>query len=324
MSSSGDTVRRRATRSRMPSSVGYMFAAIVAASALFFALWWMLFTGGDEAPWITAGLAASLVLVVALSAREVVMRRAWTRYLLDHGVPEHSARSSAEPDVFRKKTYSATAHTAALRSLQSQSADADASSRPESHLDMFNICQSFIARADEALRSNSLTAEKRSIFRAGQERARVLEKHHMLTWARDSSVALTHEAQRRARMTDKIETAYRALDCLDAALKVYPAEAELNASKSAIWEFIASVKVAHWVELAERAAFKGHYRRAIDRYKDALFYLNRDTANEEIRIAGAERIGREIEALRARARSSETPPEGKTSSTPTDEKATIN
>ena len=86
-----------------------------------------------------------------------------------------------------------------------------------------------------------------------------MEKHHMLTWARESSVALTHEAQRRARMSDKIETAYRALDCLDAALKVYPSETELNASKSAIWEFIASVKVAHWVELAERAAFKGHY-----------------------------------------------------------------
>lgn len=301
-----------------------MFAAIVAASVLFFALWWMLFTGGDEAPWITAGLAASLVLVVALSAREVVMRRAWTRYLLEHGAPEHATRSNVEPGVFRNKTYSATAHTAALRSLQKQSAEADASSRPEPHLDMFNLCQSFVARADEALRSNSLTAEKRSIFRAGQERARALEKHHMLTWARDSSVALTHEAQRRARLTDKIETAYRALDCLDAALKVYPSESELNASKSAIWEFIASVKVAHWVELAERAAFKGHYRRAIDRYKDALFYLNRDTSNEEIRSAGAERIGREIEALRARARSSETPPDAKTSTASADEKDAIN
>ena len=146
----------------------------------------------------------------------------------------------------------------------------------------------------------------------------------MLTWARDSSVALTHEAQRRARMTDKIETAYRALDCLDTALKVYPAESELNASKSAIWEFIASVKVAHWVELAERAAFKGHYRRAIDRYKDALFYLNRDTTNEEIRIAGTERIEREIGALRSRARSTETPPDAKNSTTTADEKDAIN
>ena len=301
-----------------------MFAAIAAASILFLALWWMLFTGGDEAPWITAGLAATLVLVVALSAREVIMRRAWTRYLLEHGGSEQPTRSASAPGVFRKKAYSATAHTAALRSLQSQSVEADAGSRPEAHLDLFNLCQNFISRADEALRSNSLTAEKRSIFRAGQERARIMEKHHMLTWARESSMALTHEAQRRARMSDKVETAYRALDCLDAALKVYPAETELNASKSAIWEFIASVKVAHWVELAERAAFKGHYRRAIDRYKDALFYLNRDTANDEIRIAGAERIGREIEALRARIRSSQTPPDDKDLGTSAAEKDSIN
>ncbi len=55
-----------------------------------------------------------------------------------------------------------------------------------------------------------------------------------------------------------------------------------NESKVAINEFIASVKVAHWVELAERSAFKGHYRRAIDRYRDALFYLNQDVVKEEV------------------------------------------
>ena len=323
MSSSGDTARRRASRSRMPSSAGYMFAAIVAAAVLFFILWWMLFTGGDEAPWISAGLAAGLVLLIALSAREVVMRRALTRYLLEHGAPEHSTRVGGEHSS-GKKTYSATAQSAALRALQNQSAEADAGSRPELHFDMFKRCQSFVSSADEALRSNSLTAEKRSIFRAGQERARTLEKHHMLTWARESSLALTHEAQRRARVSDKIETAYRALDCLDTALQAYPTERELDASKSAIWEFIASVKVAHWVELAERAAFKGHYRRAINRYKDALFYLNRDTANDEIRVAGAERIGREIMSLRARLASSEAPPDNNGSGRSAEEKDVIN
>ena len=146
----------------------------------------------------------------------------------------------------------------------------------------------------------------------------------MLTWARESSLVLTHEAQRRARMSDKIETAYRALDCLDTALKEYPAETDLNASKSAIWEFIASVKVAHWIELAERAAFKGHYRRAINRYQDALFYLNRDTANDEVRAAGAERIGREIDILRARLASSDTPPDSNTAEKTAAEKDVIN
>ena len=60
------------------------------------------------------------------------------------------------------------------------------------------------------------------------------------------------------------------------------------------------MKVAHWVELAERSAFKGHYRRAMDRYRDALFYLNQDVVKPDVRQAGTEKIEREIADLQAR------------------------
>ena len=76
----------------------------------------------------------------------------------------------------------------------------------------------------------------------------------------------------------------------------------MQESRTAIREFIASVKVAHWVELGERSAFKGNYRRAIDRYKDALFYLSREDIKEEIKRTSSERISREIELLQARLR----------------------
>jgi hypothetical protein len=128
----------------------------------------------------------------------------------------------------------------------------------------------------------------------------VLQKHHLLTWASSSSRALTFEAQRRVVVADKIEMAMRALDVIDSALKIYPDEPELHESASAIREYISSVKVAQWVELAERAAFKGQYRRAIDRYRDALFYLSRESMSEELRNDCAERITREIDLLRAR------------------------
>jgi hypothetical protein len=281
-----------------------MIAAVAAAIALFFALWWMLVAGGDEAPWVPAGLAASVVLLVALSAREVVMRRAWTRYLLEHSVPEGARVSGDKPNA-SKKTYSTSPLAAALAAVQKQSAEAEMASSPDSHLDVFHLCQNYLERTEEVLRANNLPPGKRNALRAGHERVRVLEKHHLLTWARNSSRILTHEAQKRVRVSDKIETANRAVDCLDSALKVFPEEPELNESKLAIREFIASVKVAHWVELAERAAFKGHNRRAIDRYKDALFYLERESVKEDVRKAGAERIGREIEALRVRLKSPE-------------------
>ena len=286
----------------MPSSFGYLLAAFVAAIFLFFGLWWTFVSGGDEAPWIPAGLAAGVVLLVALSAREVVMRRAWTRYLLDQG-NEKSARASGEHTRPQQKTKASSGMSAALQNVQKHSEEADAGTSPEAHFEVFHLCQDYLAAADDTLRSNTLSSERRNSIRAGQERARVLQKHHLLTWARDSSRALTYEAQQRARTSERIEAANRALHCLETALQFYPQETELLESSAAIREFTSSVKVAHWVELAERAAFKGHYRRAIDRYKDALFYLNRVAMKEEVRAASTERIEREIESLKARVRS---------------------
>lgn len=276
--------------------------AFIASAGLFVLLWWMLVRGGDEAPWLPAGLAASVVLLVALSAREVVMRRAWTRYLLENGI--HDARPKSGPSSTSrssKKGFSASVHSTALRTIQKHSAAADApNSTPEAHLDVAQLCHEYLTSTDEAIRSGSYGSEKGIAIRAGQERVRALHKHHLLTWAKGQSRLLTHEAQQRARTFDKIETANRALDCIDSTLRIYPDEPELHESQLAISEFIASVKVAHWVELAERSAFKGHYRRAMDRYRDALFYLNQDVVKTEVRQAGTEKIEREIADLQAR------------------------
>jgi tetratricopeptide (TPR) repeat protein len=290
----------------MPSSTGYLVSAIVIAVGLFFGLWWILVSGGDEAPWLPAGLAASVVLLVALSAREVVMRRAWTRYLLENGIREKPLSSrSRDGNRSQKRGFSASLHSAALRAIQKQSSAADGpGSTSDMHLDVAQLCHDYLASTEEAIRSGSYGSEKGIAIRAGQDRVRALHRHHLLTWARGQSQVLTHEAQQRARTFDKIETATRAIDCIDSALRIYPDEAELNESRIAIGEFIASVKVAHWVELAERSAFKGHYRRAIDRYRDALFYLNQDVVKAEVRVAGTEKIEREIAKLKTRLRPS--------------------
>jgi tetratricopeptide (TPR) repeat protein len=287
----------------MPSIIGYFILAIVLAAGLFFGLWWILVSGGDESPWLPAGLAASVVLLVALSAREVVMRRAWTRYLLEHGIRE-APRSRSRGDArTQKKTLSSSFHSAALRAIQKQSSAADRpGSTPEMHLDVAQLCHDYLASTEEAIKSGSLSGEKGITLRAGQERVRGLHRHHLLIWARGHSQLLAREAQQRARTFDKVETATKALDCIDSALRIYPDETELNESRVAIQEFIASVKVAHWVELAERSAFRGHYRRAIDRYRDALFYLNQDVVKDDVRAAGTEKIEREIENLKSRIR----------------------
>jgi len=99
---------------------------------------------------------------------------------------------------------------------------------------------------EEGLRNGSYSTEKVIAVRSGQERVRGLRRHHLLTWARNQSQALTREAQNRVRTSDKIETANKALDCIDQALTAFPGETELKESRTAIEEFIVSVKVAHW------------------------------------------------------------------------------
>ena len=272
-----------------------MTAAAAASAALFFVLWWML--QGEENPWVPAGFAASVVMLVAASARVLVIRRARTRNVREQGSGE---RSRSGKQQSREVMHSTSLHAAALRALQKQSVDADSRDLPpESHREIYELCRDYLNGAEQALLSSSLSLEGRAALRAGQERVRTLQKHHLLTWARGSARTLTREAQQRVRLYEKVEIANRALDCIDSALKVYPDEEELNRSARAVIEFITSSKVVHWVELAERAAFKGYYRRAIDCYRDALFYLSRDGPDQD-HEADAERIAREIELLRAR------------------------
>jgi hypothetical protein len=263
----------------------------------------MLLSGGDEAPWVPAGLAASVVMLVAVSAREVIMRRAATRYLLENHAYDERNRVPHRQGTAAAGLRSPNVHAAALRTLQKQSTLANTpGALPEAHLEAYRMCQSYLASSDQALNSPRLHTEIRLALRTGQERVRGLQKHHLLNWAKGASQGLTHEAQQKVRVSDKIEMAMRALDCIDSALTLYPDDADLKESGDAVREFMVSVRVAHWVELAERAAFKGHYRRAIDRYRDALFYLTRGSVDEVNRAVTAEKIGRAIELLRAKVK----------------------
>jgi tetratricopeptide (TPR) repeat protein len=274
-----------------------MVASAAAAASLFFVLWWML--QSEDHPWVPAGLAASVVMLVAASAREVIIRRAWTRYVLEENATQgfNASRRSAPVNAQRQPSFS---QSEALRALEQKSKDADGEgSPPEAHLKVFQLCGEFLETADRSLASPAVPSERRLTVRARQERVRALQEHHMLSWARDSARLLTHQAHQQARLHEKIESANRALDCIDTALKSYPDNEELQRSGTAVREFMTSSRVAHWVELAQRATFKGRYRRAIDCYRDALFYLTRAGAEHKV---AADQITREIELLRARVK----------------------
>jgi tetratricopeptide (TPR) repeat protein len=273
-----------------------MIAAAAAAAALFFVLWWML--QAEESPWVPAGLAASVVMLVAAFARLLMTRRLRNQRPSAIHHSHERVRAARRPSL-DEVMLSTSRHASALRALQRHSLAADENNTADRHHEAYELCVEYLAGAEKALQSPALQAEGRVALRGGQERVRDLQKHHLLSWARQSARALTHEAQQRARLYEKVETANRALDCIDQALNVYPGDEELTVSALAVKDFITSSRVAHWVELAERAAFKGRFQRAIDCYRDALYYLGRDSQDSAGHDA-AERILKEIDMLRAR------------------------
>src|SRR2546421_10738702 len=107
-------------RARMPSASAYMAGAAAAAAALFFLLWWML--QGEENPWIPAGLAASVVMLVAASAWLAVVRRSRGRYVRDSGEWRGRPMQRSSGNAI----HSTSRHSAALRALHKQSLAADA------------------------------------------------------------------------------------------------------------------------------------------------------------------------------------------------------
>lgn len=310
----GAAAQRRPRRAhpRMPSTVGYMVAAGGLSCLLFLLIWVILRAAGDESPWVPAGLAAGFIILLAAAAREVAMRRAWARYTremeaeMGGGIeqPRLAAPKASSSSGSRRTGWQAS--VAALRSLQQRLAELDSpNTPPEQHLEAYRLCEQYLAGADEVMRSSGGSPEMRVALRSGQERLRASQKKHLLAWARGEATRLTQEAQLRVRLSDRIETAQRALSVLDEALKLYPEEPELRDSSVAVRDYIASVKIGQWVEMAERAAFRGRYARAIARYRDALFYLSRADMGEEARDEAAARIQREIEMLRARLATTE-------------------
>ena len=305
----GAARRRAHTHPRMPSTVGYMAVAGGLSLALFWAIWLLLHTDGDEAPWIPAGLAAGFVILIAAAAREIVMRRAWARYAREMELvmgAGDATRAAVKSKPAAASRSGMQAQVAALRGLQQRLAELDAAGAPpEAHLEAYRLCEQYLAGAEDSLRAPGGAAEMRVALRSGQERVRALQRKHLLAWARGETTRLTQEAQRRVRLSDRIETAQRALEVLGDALRVYPEEQGLRDSVVAVRNFIASVKVGQWVEMAERASFRGKYARAVARYSDALFYLSRADMGEDAREEAATRIQREIEMLRARMHTTE-------------------
>jgi hypothetical protein len=284
----------------LPASNYYILTA-AAAIAFFFLIWGVLHQGNEETPWIPAGIGASIILAGAVLVREIVLRNARRRYLLaqkrlDLNLQHISAKHAAGQNA-NKLTLEQNA--AIVAEIYKKSEAAKILKRlPDGHLEVFEICNEYLLRNKYELQTAGVGSPRIGALRSSREKVKKLHKFHLLAWAEIESRSLTQDAKNRATISEKVESAQKALTVLESALQFYPEEARLFESAELIREYIGSIKVSNLIEEAERAAFKGNNKRAISIYRDALFSLARENSKNESNRIIADKINGEIEKLR--------------------------
>lgn len=284
----------------LPASSFYVLS-IAITIAIFFLVWAILQEGGEESPWIISGIIASFVLGGAVFLREVILRKARHHYLLaerqlDYNLNNIALHSSSTQGAFK---LSLKKNAELIEQIKRKSEAAKILGHlPDGHWEVFELCNEYLSLNEKQLENVGVGSPRLAALRRGKEIIETLHKFHLLNWVEIESRFLAQEANNQIDLSDKIELSQRALMAMDSALEFYPEEEKLKASKTALNEFISSIKISHWIEQAERETFKENYQQAISLYRDALFYLARENVQFEEKKLIADEINAEIELIR--------------------------
>lgn len=272
------------------------------SAAFFFVVWGILHDSGEEMPWITAGVSASMLLCGAVLLREVILRRARARLLRQQRQMERrfafSTAGIMETGQPRKLTLERNA--AILDDIRRKSEAARVLSKfSAGHREVFELCSEYIAHNESELKSVNVGSPRLAALLKGRNTAAEIHRYHMLRWTEIEVTVLTEEARGQSESRAKIDAAQGAMDVIQRSLADYPAETSLLQSRDLLREMVVSIKVSEWVEKAERASFDRDLDLARSLYREALFELGSDNISSQSRETAARRINEEIDRIRA-------------------------
>jgi hypothetical protein len=283
------------------SPLNYYILTVAITIASFFTIWGVLHGLEDEMPWITAGIAASLVMISSVILRELILRKIYQKKglvqnRLDYGIK--SVYKIKENNV-KSDRLTLQRNAEVLREIERKSKASKSFAKiSASHLEVFEMCEAYLQKSNRELGGINKSSPRFAALSIGQKRIKELRRFHLMSWAALESQSFIQHSKVQQTINEKLENANRALEILDTAIQIYPQEQNLLESVEAIRDYIVSIKVNHWIEQAERAAFKENNKRAISHYKDALFFLARENERTPERELMAEKINLEIEKLR--------------------------
>jgi hypothetical protein len=285
----------------LPASNYYVLAVAVTA-AFFFVIWGVLHDAGEEMPWVTAGVAASIVLAGAVVLRELILRHPSVRSLRQRVERNEVDRRRAGRMDDRRHHNKLTIerNAAILQEIANKSDAARVLSKYSSgHREVVELCAEYGALVERELKTVRAGSPRLAALLKGRMTTADLHRFHLLKWAEIEAQSLTDEARRSTNITGRIAAAQNALDVIESALSSYPSEPSLLESRDLLRELTVSIKVSHWVEKAERAELRGDAARAVRLYNDALMQLGRDNIRTPERDEAARRIGAQLARLRS-------------------------
>ncbi|MDQ3634653.1 MAG: hypothetical protein M3405_09120 [Acidobacteriota bacterium] len=284
----------------MLPTASFYFLTVAIALVLFFIVWGVLEEFGDKSPWIYAGIFSSIILLSAVIARESVFRK---QKFFSSAAVGYEDRYNKASQLHRKKRsspgFSLQQNASILKQIEKYSKAARINkSLPEKHLEVFNFCEEYLTTTAKELKKAEIGSTKWGAIKNGRRKVKVLHKHHLISWAAIESRRLTKAAKISGSMAGKIETGQKATLVLESALDFYPENTKLLESIEVVNDFVSSIKISHWIEQAEKAEFKGNYKRAESNYQDALFYLAREDVTGLDKQEVAEMINMKIKGLK--------------------------
>ncbi len=283
----------------------YYFLAAAVAIGFFFLVWGILNDGGEESPWITAGLVASSVMIGAVILREIILRNARIRFLREQRRLDMTLKSVAITGKNVPANKLTLEKNAAIISEIRRKSDAAKvlGKLAESHREVFELCSEYIAVAESELPGVGAGSPRIAALHKGRDFAGEIHRYHMLQWAQIEARSHARNSSDLTKPAEKLNAASKALGVVDLALNHYPAEESLIESRKVLHDLVVSIKVTNLIDKAERASFKGSDSRAAKYYQDALFVLRREGSDglEELNA----HIAAEIERIRQLSTSAE-------------------
>lgn len=271
----------------LPAS-NYYVLAVAVALAFFFVVWGVLDDiDGMRAPWQTAGVGASILLVGAVILREMILRR--TKAYI---------RQPAPPRISDRNKLTIERASAILAEISRKSDAANVLDRMASgHREVYEMCAAFVRRIDSELATVQAGSPRLAALLRSRNKVSELHRAHMLRWTQVEAQTLSNDARTSPDASERIRSAKEALGTVEKALDAYPAEQALIQSRALLNELLVSVQVANAVEAAEHAVDRGNTSAAVQFYEEALASLECGTGEPPERARAANRIRQAIDRL---------------------------